>query len=249
MKRLVGVLTVMNGWVVGSYGFKQWLPVGEIAHQIEELERWQVDEIALLDISSSDAQIGLDGLLDAIKKSSPLTPILVGGSIASMDSASRVLSGGADRVLLGSGAFTNLALVDEVSSTFGDQAVVLAVPVARSEHPQWCEPKSGGFRPLEDLRHAVPGGWGGELLVMDVSADGGRDSFDLTLLDDVSHVIPEGRIMVFGGFRSPQFIDEVLIRTCVSAVCLGNVCHQREIFIRKLKGDLIQPVRQFMTQP
>ena len=245
MKRLVGVLTVLDGWVVGSYGFKTWLPVGRVAHQIEELERWQVDEIAILDISPTVFGPGSQAIFDVLQTASPLTPILVGGGIASLDDASRILRQGADRVLLGSGAFNDLNLVDTISSTFGDQAVVLALPILRTAIARWCEPKSGGHRPLDDLRYAISDDWGGELLVMDVLADGGHDSFDPTLLDDVTQVIPDARVMVFGGFRSPQAVDKVLSHQCTTAVCFGNVVHQRETFIRTLKRELAHPTRPF----
>ena len=249
MKRLVGVLTVLDGWVVGSYGFKQWLPVGHIRHQIEELERWQVDEIALLDISHGAASDGGAAILESLRQVRPLTPILVGAGISSLADAARFLTGGADRVVLGSGAYSDPELVGTISSTYGDQAVVVAVPLVKRDRLMWMQPKTGGFKRASLLRKALPTAWRGEMLVMDVRADGGYDSFSMPLIDELSEIVPDMRAMIFGGFRDPEVAEAALEHQSVTAVCFGNSIHQRELFIPRMKAVLRHPTRPFGDLP
>ena len=47
-KRLIGAVIVRDGLAVQSIGYKKWLPIGKPEIVIENLCRWNVDEIAVL---------------------------------------------------------------------------------------------------------------------------------------------------------------------------------------------------------
>jgi cyclase len=47
LKRLVGVITVKDGWAVQSIGYRRHLPMGRPEVVAENLDRWGVDEILL----------------------------------------------------------------------------------------------------------------------------------------------------------------------------------------------------------
>ena len=52
-KRIIANLTVNNGIVVQSIGFKKYLPVGSIAIAVEFLNKWGIDEIIISDITAT----------------------------------------------------------------------------------------------------------------------------------------------------------------------------------------------------
>jgi len=235
-----------DGWVVGSYRFSGRRPIGSLEQQIAELERWQVDEIAVIDISRKANRESLGEVLERLCRLSPMTPLLVGGGVRDANDAAWVINSGADRVLLGSAAFRDPSLVLEVSAQLGDQAVVLSVPMSKHQLDSWLEPKTGDAKPLSTLQRAVGPRWGGEILLMDVDADGGRDAFDFSLLSSLHGLLPDCQVALFGGFRSSDYIDNALKDPNVSAVCIGNACTQQELFVPRLKHQVSSPVRKYV---
>lgn len=240
------MVALEDGWVVGSYGFSCRLPIGTLEQQLTELERWQVDEIAVIDISQHADRETLAEVLERLCQLSPMTPLLVGGGVRDANDASWVISSGADRVLLGSAAFRDPSLVPEVSAQLGDQAVVLSVPMSSHQVDTWLEPKTGDAMPISTLQRAVGPRWGGEILLMDVDADGGRDAFNFSLLSIIEGLLPNCQVALFGGFRSSFYIDKALQRPNVSAVCIGNACTQKELFVPRLKHQISSPVRKYV---
>ena len=57
-KRIIGVITVLNGLAVQSFGYKSYLPIGNPKYLAENLDHWGVDEILLLDIKRSEKKQG-----------------------------------------------------------------------------------------------------------------------------------------------------------------------------------------------
>ena len=51
--RIIGVITIYEGIVVQSIGFKKYLPIGSPEIAISYLDRWGIDEIVVLDIKAS----------------------------------------------------------------------------------------------------------------------------------------------------------------------------------------------------
>ena len=67
-KRLIGVVTVINGLAVQSFGYKRYLPLGKPEIAAKNLDRWGVDEI-LLQCRSFDSKLTSDfALLERVGK-------------------------------------------------------------------------------------------------------------------------------------------------------------------------------------
>ena len=58
LKRLIGIITVLNGWAVQSFGYKKYLPIGRPHIIAENLDRWGADEIIILSIDRSRHSLG-----------------------------------------------------------------------------------------------------------------------------------------------------------------------------------------------
>jgi cyclase len=58
-------------------------------------------------------------------------PLTVGGGIRTLEDAQRLLAAGSDKVAVNTGAVENPALVSELASHFGSQAVVVAIDARR----------------------------------------------------------------------------------------------------------------------
>jgi len=59
-KRLIGVITIKNGWAVQSFGYRRYLPLGKPECLVGNLDRWGADEILVQVIDRSEANRGPD---------------------------------------------------------------------------------------------------------------------------------------------------------------------------------------------
>ena len=50
-KRLIGVITVLDGWAVQSFGYKKYLPLGKPKILAKNLDNWGADEILIQSIN------------------------------------------------------------------------------------------------------------------------------------------------------------------------------------------------------
>ena len=97
-KRLIAVVTVLDGLAVQSFGYQRYLPLGKPECLVENLDRWGVDEIFVQVIDRSARNLGPDlGLLLRLGSLGLETPLIYGES-ASCEHAVQVIQLGADRV-------------------------------------------------------------------------------------------------------------------------------------------------------
>ena len=57
-KRLIAVVTVLDGLAVQSFGYQRYLPLGKPECLVENLDRWGVDEIFVQVIDRSARNLG-----------------------------------------------------------------------------------------------------------------------------------------------------------------------------------------------
>ena len=80
-KRLIAVVTVLDGLAVQSFGYQRYLPLGKPECLVENLDRWGVDEIFVQVIDRSARNLGPDlGLLLRLGSLGLETPLIYGGN-------------------------------------------------------------------------------------------------------------------------------------------------------------------------
>ena len=98
-KRLIGVITVLDGLAVQSIGYEKYLPLGNPSIIAKNLERWGADEILIQSINRSKNNEGPDfNLLKSIAKLSLSTPVTYGGGISSYLDAVKSIKTGCERI-------------------------------------------------------------------------------------------------------------------------------------------------------
>lgn len=243
-KRLIGVVTVKDGWAVQSFGYKRHLPLGKPEVLVQNLDRWGADEILVQCIDRSACGTGPDlEVLDKISKLGIATPLIYAGGIGSREDAVKVVSRGADRLMVDSMLIDSPEMIESIARELGTQAVIAHLCVRhgpnglltmdyrkRIEHPllQWQQPL-----PLE---------WISELMVTDWVNEGKADAFNEHLLDIASFI--DKPLLCFGGLSNPEKIQRVLSHRQVVAVGVGNFLSYKEHAIQKLKKDMgLIPIR------
>jgi len=253
-KRLVGVITVKQGWAVQSFGFQRHLPLGRPEVVAENLDRWGVDEILLqcIDRSRSGAGPGEGpdlALLDRLSRQGLSTPLIYQGGIRSVDDAVAAVQAGAERIAVDSLLRDDPATAAALAGPLGAQAVIAAMPLAWQDGElQWLDHRHKHATPLPvDLLAVLRSGAISEAVLIDWRHEGQHGGqgggFDDALLDHWP--VPGLPLIAFGGLGDPLRLRQVLQRPAVVAAGVGNALSWREHAVQQFKTALRGlPMRQ-----
>lgn len=177
--------------------------IGSIEDRIRLLERRDIDELIILDVSGGPPRFE-----QAKQLIEPLfCPVTIGGGIKSLADIRRLLADGADKVAICS----EVGLIEEASKKFGAQAIV-------------CHVVAG----LESVARAVDTGIRGcgEILLTSHNRDGTMDGYDTALIRDVSDAVSIP-VIASGGCGTYQHMQEAL-DAGAHAVAAGAMFQFRE---------------------
>jgi imidazole glycerol-phosphate synthase subunit HisF len=238
-KRLIGVVTIKDGWAVQSFGYKRYLPLGKPECLVENLDRWGADEILIQVIDRSLAQQGPDfKLIDKLAKLGIATPLIYGGGIHSVESGIKAIQAGADRLLVDAILHLDPQVVTALSDRLGAQAIIASLPVRWHDGDlQWLNYLSKTESALTDsFTKLLTAGIVSEVMLLDWIHDGMPLGFDAALMENFPFSdIP---LILFGGISDAQQISLLLSNPRVAAVAMGNFLNYQEHAIQKLKEAL-----------
>lgn len=207
-----------------------------------------VDELILLDINASKSGEKIDEFTVAEVASECFMPLAVGGGLRSAEDISRILSKGADKVVLNSIALENPDFIADGASRFGAQCIVVSIDVKKNGAGQYtvCSHSGKDVRySLLDWVKEVERKGAGEIVLNSVDNDGCMEGCDLELVRSVSSCVKIPVIAV-GGVKEPS--DAVgLIRSGAAAVAASSIFHFTSITPNDLKDEMLAaglPVRR-----
>jgi imidazole glycerol-phosphate synthase len=262
------------------------------------------DEITFLNITSfRDCPLVDLPMLEILRKTSEtvFVPLTIGGGIrdttdtdgtkvSALEIATMYFKSGADKVSIGSDAviaaeeyynvgqklFGNTA-IEQISSAYGNQAVVVSVdpkrvyiseptetkhntiqtkyPGPNGEKSCWYACTIKGGRETRDmdvveLVQAVEAMGAGEILLNCIDKDGTNSGFDLELIDQVkaSVSIP---VIASSGAGNPAHFEEVFTQTRTDAALGAGMFHRGEYTVKQVKDFLSEKglmVRQYESE-
>lgn len=226
-KRVIASLMIKDDLVVQSIGFKKFLPIGKLEIALEFLEYWDVDEIVILDISATKNNKVFNS--DLIQKISEkvFIPISIGGGVKTLEDVRKIISNGADKVVLNSSVYNNFNLIKECANSFGKQSVIVCIDV-KKENDQYIIYTHSGAKRLEidlvEYLEKIQKYGVGEILINSIDRDGSKEGYDLAL---ISLVCSKSKVPVIalGGAGTTEDMLKVLQNTKVSGVAAGNMFH------------------------
>ena len=244
-KRLIGVVTVRNGWAVQSFGYRRYLPLGRPECLVENLDRWGADEILVQVIDRSIDDQGPDfDLLARLGRLGLETPLIYGGGIATSDHAVRAIQSGADRVTVDHVLHRAPDEVRRMSARLGAQALIAAVPVRFADTVMRRDYRARQCLPFgDDVPALIADRAVSELMLIDWQNEGGTTGFEPCRLADLP--CPDVPLILFGGFADPLTTQRFLEHPAVAAVAVGNLFAYREhayqTYKRAVASDMLRP--------
>lgn len=186
-----------------------------------------VDELVFIDLKATEEH--REPLYDVIHEviGECFMPLAIGGGIHSLDVIQKLLSIGADKVIINSEALTHPEFIERAARKFGSQCIVVSIDVKRNGRRFMVMDKRGATT----TRHeAVP--WAqemhkrgaGELFVTSVDQDGSMAGYDIDL---INAVVSEVSIPVIasGGAGKVQDIIDVIKKGHADAAALASMFH------------------------
>lgn len=239
-KRIIPCLDVKDGRTVKGVNFVSLADVGDPVELGARYAEEGADELVYLDISASrDNRSTFTRLVERIADRINI-PFTVGGGIASVDTASRLLDAGADKITLNTAAVANPQLIADIASRYGNQFVVVAID-AKSVGDVWKVTTHGGSRTtgleLFSWAKRVQDLGAGEIMFTSMDHDGTRRGYPChafaRLADTLS--IP---VIASGGAGSADDIAEVLTAGRADAALAASIFHFGDFTPASLKKEL-----------
>ena len=242
-KRIIPCLDIKDGRVVKGVNFLNLQDVSNPVKLADYYSRSGADELVFYDITASfEGRKLFTDILTAVA-STIFIPLTVGGGINSLEDFERVLSCGADKVSVNSGAIKNPELIGQAAKRYGDQCVVLSVDAKRVDGKYHVFLNGGrvdtGMDALEWIKEGVDRG-AGEVVVNSIDTDGVKGGFDLEMLRDVSALVKVPIIASGGAGGARDFVGLFQTLPQISAGLAASIFHFGEVAIPDLKAELKQ---------
>ncbi len=247
-KRIIPCLDIKDNRTVKGVNFLDLRDAGDPVELAGIYADSGADELVFLDISATEnKRKTLANLVLKVAEKVNI-PFTVGGGISSVEDVSILLNSGADKVSVNSSVVRNPVLINELSSSFGSQCIVVAID-AKKLDSGWKVHLVGGKVPTElDLfewaLEAQKRG-AGEILFTSMDHDGTKNGFAneaLARLNELLHI----PVIASGGAGNVQHFVDAFQLGKADAALAASVFHYKEIEIGKLKNELAKkniPVR------
>jgi cyclase len=237
-KRIIPCLDVTSGRVVKGVNFVELRDAGDPVEIARRYDEQGADELTFLDITASSDDRDL--LLHVIESvaSQVFIPLTVGGGVRKVEDVRRLLNAGADKVSINTSAVQNPQLVEDASSRYGAQCIVVAIDAKRSGRG-WEVFTHGGRRStgldaVEWARKMEKSG-AGEILLTSMDRDGTREGFDIPLTLAVAEAVSIP-VIASGGVGSLQHLADGVVEGRADAVLAASIFHFGEFTVRQAKA-------------
>ncbi|MBS8273455.1 imidazole glycerol phosphate synthase subunit HisF [Thalassospira tepidiphila] len=236
--RVIPCLLVDQGGMVKTRKFRKKTYLGDPVNVINLFNRFEVDEIVLLDITASKLDRGPD--LDVVENVAEecWVPLTYGGGITTLQQIEKLIRAGVEKVVLGTSAALNLEFVKEASKEFGSQCIVGSVDAKRKLFGGYECVYLGGKKVISgspaERAHQLAEAGAGEILLQSINRDGEMTGYDLPLISSVTAATDVPVVACSGAGKREDLLLPIL--DCgASAAAAGSLF----VFSGKERGVLI----------
>ncbi len=224
--RVIPVLLLKNLGLTKSINFNTYRYIGDPINAVKIFNDKKADELIFLDITASAENrcISTDFVYKVGDEAN--MPFAVGGGIRTIKDIKKILSMGAEKVVLNTICFENPDFVKEAVDVFGSSTIVVCVDVKKRRFGKESVCIYGGKKlikrdPLEVAQQFEEFG-AGEIIIQSVDRDGTSDGYDLELVSKVSQsvTIP---VVALGGAGNISDFKKVIDEGKCSAVAAGSL--------------------------
>ena len=234
--RIISHICLKNNYVVQSYNFNKYFPIGELYKSIEYMNMWGADEIIITEIGSN--AISFDNLKKSLTNSH--IPICYGGNVKTLKDIKNLLKLGVDKV-----SFNDLLLnepnkIYKFSKIFGKQFIVGSIDIYLTPRKNLIynhqNNRYESFIIEEKLKLYEDIGVG-EFFLNFINYDGHMKGYAINFINSIKSKI-KSPIIVAGGAGNPNDLIDLYSKTKCTPV-VGNIYNHYENPISLMKSSLL----------
>jgi cyclase len=243
-KRIIPCLDVADGRVVKGVQFLGLRDAGDPVEIARRYDEEGADELVFLDIQASTDN--RNTMLDVVSRTSEevFMPLCVGGGIRTLEDIRRLLEAGADKVSINTPAIQDPDFVNQASSRFGSQCIVVAIDAKKLPDGSYIVKSHGGREggratALEPIAWAkeVESRGAGEILLTCMDADGTRNGYDIEMTRAVAEAVGIP-VIASGGAGNLEHLRAALVEGKADAALAASIFHFREHTIQEARDYL-----------
>lgn len=188
--RIIPTLLLQDSGLVKTIKFKNPKYVGDPINAVRIFNEKEVDELVLLDIKATieKAEPNFKEIEEIVSEA--FMPIGYGGGINKMEHIEKLFRIGIEKIILNSAAFTNEKLIQEASSVYGSQSIVVSIDVKKDLWGAYNVYTQSGSKKVKenliDLVKKFQHLGAGEIIINSIDKDGTMTGFDVALIEKVS---------------------------------------------------------------
>ena len=165
--------------------------------------------------------------IENIKKISELcfVPISIGGGVDTCEKAQKLLSNGADKILLNSINFENKEIIKEISNIYGEQSIILSVDIKKQNNEYEIYKHNGSVKvdiQFSNFVKSLHEFSFGEIYINSIDKDGTGNGLDYEFLEHFPKNFNKP-IIISGGCGKASHINDGLLNPIVSAISTANL--------------------------
>lgn len=241
-KRIIPCLDIKDGRTVKGVNFVNLRDAGDPVELAAIYSESGADELVFLDISATEEKRRTLAELVLSVAARIRIPFTVGGGISSVEDVDLLLKNGADKVCINSSAVKRPELINELSSRFGNQCIVVAIDAKQIEG-KWKVHLIGGKQPTDidlfEWAMEVEQRGAGEIMFTSMDHDGTKNGFANEALAKLTSLV-NIPIIASGGAGNMSHFAHTFTEGKADAALAASVFHFKEIQIKELKQYLKQ---------
>lgn len=224
--RVIPVLLLQNEALVKTVKFKKPNYIGDAINAVRIFNDLKADEIVFLDIEATknNKLVSLDFVKEVGEEAN--MPFAVGGGVRTVSDIRKIISAGAERVIIGSYAIENPDFIAEAAQTFGSSTIAVCIdvkkPIFSDERVYFKNgSKKSKYSPLQ-FAQLMENKGAGEIIIQSIERDGLMEGYDIELIKAISEVVSIP-VIALGGAGNTSHLQTVFEEGYATGVAAGSL--------------------------
>lgn len=224
--RIIPVLLLRNKGLVKSIRFNKHRYIGDPINAVKIFNDMKADELVFLDILASRERrtLSVDFVKDVGEEAN--MPFAVGGGINSIGDIKKLISAGAEKVIINTSAFINPDFIRQASEAFGSSTISVCIDVKRTMFNKETIMIFAGTRKvrmtLEESVLLFENKGAGEIIIQSIDYDGTMEGYDLHLIKRVSGLLTIP-VVALGGAGTLSHLSQAYFEANASGLAAGSL--------------------------
>ena len=176
-------------------------------------------------------------------------PITYGGGIDNFNIASKMFKNGADKIIINSSTFKNPELLNQISSVYGSQSVIVSVDFKKENKDKYSVWVENGKKkieiPLDEHLENLMDYEFGEIYLNSIDKDGTGFGYDLSVMNKLKSISKKIPIIISGGAGNDNHFFEALKIKEIDAVSTAHLFNFVGDGLEKARKSLIEKKIRF----